>query len=359
MKKNIILLINTLGNGGAQRQIILLAQELSNLGCTVCLMHYGLSEEMLDNFDVSGFDVVRIPNEHGLINKYIELFRRMRSFDPVAVISFIEVPNIIAGMYSVFNPAVKWLPCERNLSSANEFLGIFWRNLLYWRANFIISNSFSQKKWIDEKVWRASNKSLTVLNGVPDTFFAPPNGNFIMRKKLFLSFARLSIQKNPELLIDALVTNKNICHSGWHFEWYGDDDPSDLNKRALLSKKIEFNELPINIFYATKDVKAKMNQAKFLILTSLYEGTPNVVLEAMISGMVVIASKVSDLPYILGDGRGILFESNSVDGLSLAIESAIGMNDNDIEKIVERSRKFALENFSKSVMSKKYHSLIN
>lgn len=359
MNKKVLLLINTLGNGGAQRQIILLANELSSLGCTVCLMHYGASEEMLKNFNNLNFELVRVPSVGRGYKKYRALFRRIGDCSPDCIISFIDAPNIISGIYAIFYSAVRWIPCERNLTLGNDFFGSLWRNLLYWRANFIVSNSFSQKNWIDKNIWRSNNKSVAILNGVPDIFFEGEVQKFSARENLFLSFARLSNQKNPELLIDAVAAAGGQSLRGWNFEWYGDDDPSDLGKRAALKNMIKDHGLPVQIFYATKEVKVKMNQAKFLILTSLFEGTPNVVLEAMISGMVVIASKVSDLSYILADGRGILFDSESVDGLKSAIKNAIEMSDSNMEEMVRKSRQFACDNFSKSVMARKYYSLIN
>ncbi len=69
------------------------------------------------------------------------------------------------------------------------------------------------------------------------------------------------------------------------------------------------------------DSQALMQAADFLVLPSAYEGMPNVVLEAMMSGCPVIGSEVGGIPELVEDGlTGLLFPSNDAPALGALMQ---------------------------------------
>ena len=61
---------------------------------------------------------------------------------------------------------------------------------------------------------------------------------------------------------------------------------------------------------AVSDMRALYRTADMLVLTSEWEGTPNVVLEAMASGLAVVSTRVGGVPDIVHDGEtGILIDA--------------------------------------------------
>jgi glycosyltransferase involved in cell wall biosynthesis len=52
-----------------------------------------------------------------------------------------------------------------------------------------------------------------------------------------------------------------------------------------------------------QDMSSAYQQADILVLTSDYEGTPNVILEAMASGLAVVATGVGGVPEIVQHGE--------------------------------------------------------
>ena len=95
-----------------------------------------------------------------------------------------------------------------------------------------------------------------------------------------------------------------------------------------------------------------------MVLTSRYEGLPNVICESMLLGCPVIATSVSDNPYILGKNkeRGILCKPNSPISLLKAIEYFESMTPEKHFKMVKQAREFAKTNFDLEIMVKKYLS---
>ncbi len=67
------------------------------------------------------------------------------------------------------------------------------------------------------------------------------------------------------------------------------------------------------------DMAPRYASADILVLTSDHEGTPNVVIEAMASGLPVIATRVGGLPEIVKDNEtGILVDPDDEEGLARA-----------------------------------------
>ncbi|TET11793.1 glycosyltransferase, partial [Candidatus Aerophobetes bacterium] len=67
-----------------------------------------------------------------------------------------------------------------------------------------------------------------------------------------------------------------------------------------------------------------LEQAKILILPSLYEGLPNVIVEAMSVGVPVIATRVGGVPDVIKDGEtGLLVEPGRVEELAISIKKLI------------------------------------
>lgn len=72
------------------------------------------------------------------------------------------------------------------------------------------------------------------------------------------------------------------------------------------------NEL--NVFY---------NKADCLLLTSIHEGSPNVIKEAMACCLPIVTTDVGDVKYILGETPGTFISSYSADDVALKLKSAL------------------------------------
>jgi glycosyltransferase involved in cell wall biosynthesis len=75
---------------------------------------------------------------------------------------------------------------------------------------------------------------------------------------------------------------------------------------------------------AIPDMPCIYHQASIFVLTSQHEGTPNVLLEAMASGLPVVATRVGGVPEIVQHARtGFLAAEDRLDELSNAIVELI------------------------------------
>jgi glycosyltransferase involved in cell wall biosynthesis len=94
------------------------------------------------------------------------------------------------------------------------------------------------------------------------------------------------------------------------------------------------------------DVEECYNACTLTVLPSLFEGTPNVVLESMACGVPVVASNVSDNAYIIRDGEtGFVVPVN--DEVTLADRvSEILLNPDLRQKLSDQARSWVIQEFS-------------
>jgi glycosyltransferase involved in cell wall biosynthesis len=73
-----------------------------------------------------------------------------------------------------------------------------------------------------------------------------------------------------------------------------------------------------------RDVRALLGAADLLVLTSLWEGLPRVVLQAMAAAKPVVATRVDGTPEAIDEGRtGFLLDPHDVEGLADRINRLI------------------------------------
>lgn len=144
-------------------------------------------------------------------------------------------------------------------------------------------------------------------------------------KTVFLHVARLSPQKNQEMLIHAfnrlINENNNICLL---VIGNGFNSKEGFNLQKKAGKDIYFLGEKTNVvdYYLNADA---------FCLSSLYEGLPITLLEALSSGCVPICTPVGGIPDVIKDKQtGYLAESCSEDDFCRIIKYYLG-HKNDIK----------------------------
>ena len=168
---------------------------------------------------------------------------------------------------------------------------------------------------------RLKDKSIVVMNPI---YIDKNEFHYIENKdNRIVSVGSLSEQKNQMLLIDAFAQIEKK-HPNLIMEIYGEGE-----LRKTLQDQIDKYHLENKIFLkgTSKDVLKLIHSAKIFILSSLYEGMPNVLIEAQGLGIPCISS---DCPpggpanIICNHNTGLLFENNDlqslVEQLSYALE---------------------------------------
>ncbi len=143
----------------------------------------------------------------------------------------------------------------------------------------------------------------------------------------------------------------------------GITEPVDYYGGIAEKSLLELTEKSAGIRYRgymdSSKIMEALPQYDFLFLPSKLENYPTMALEAMLNGVIVIGSNVGGIPEIIGDGRGILFESGNADALYKAIRQALQMKDDEYNRIRKQAFDYVKNNNSVEDYSQHMNSVFS
>lgn len=352
----ILLLIDCLGPGGAQRQIVGLAKMLQEREYQIKVIYYRPIF-----FYRSYLDKYHIPNEFiaGPESKIKRLFliaQSIRQFSPEVVISYLDAPNMMACFLKAIGMKFRLISSERNTSqSLNR--GERLKYLFLRKADVIVPNSYSQERFIKHHFPRLCQKMHTIINFVDlDTYRPTFNKE---RGHVIVVAASAWQPKNTLGLIEAAKIVKEHRHI-FTIKWFGiyEDTPYVRECQKKISEyglRETFYLLP-----KTTSIAEEFQNADYFCLPSFYEGTPNALCEAMACGLPVICSRVCDNGnYVEEDVNGFLFDPHEPLEMADKIEKSLMLSDEKYYNCCKESRKIAEMCFSEERFFREYNTLLN
>lgn len=353
----VILLIDSLTQGGAQRQIVGLAKLLQEHGQFVLLLTY---------YDIPFY--ASYLDEHHVAHRVVEdaksplkriwrVRQELKKEKPDVVISYLDVPNILACLAKMMGVKAKLIVSERNTTqqlTRQARLKFF----LYRWADHVVPNSLSQADFIAHHYPCLHPKMTTISNFVDLVTFIPAAEKKTMCKQLrFIGVGRIEPQKNILRFIKAVALAKQEgCDM--RVDWYGRKSSGfEQYEQAIKEHQLE------DCFFfhdPTNDIVCKYQQSDLFCLPSLYEGYPNVLCEAMACGLPVMCSNVCDIPKIMEDGiNGYLFNPLDVTSMANSMMKFYSLNIEERASFGAESRKIAISKFSEERFVEDYANLIN
>jgi glycosyltransferase involved in cell wall biosynthesis len=203
----------------------------------------------------------------------------------------------------------------RNCKRQGRALG--WLNRRAFAASdAIVANSLQVAEYIERKYGAPHDRIRVIYNGIDSERFRPGERNGAGHPGPIVAIGRLVEQKNHALFLQAAARLAQDVKTA-RFVIVGDGPlrPAlEMQARNLgIADRVTFTG-------ERRDVEAVLRSASLLWLTSRWEGMPNVVLEAMASGVPAIATAVGGTRELIRSG---------VDGFVVP--------EGDIESLVARS----------------------
>jgi glycogen(starch) synthase len=195
----------------------------------------------------------------------------------------------------------------------------------------------------------------TIPNGVETERFHPIDRPKNSKVKIIF-IGRLIPRKGFHRVVRALPLVRKSTTVPFEVEVVGTG--AHRTELDLLAEELQVSDLISYVGMVPYDQLERSYQyADVFVLTSLSEGMPSVILEAMGAGLPIIASDVGGNNEIVHEGEnGFLIKGDDIDLLAEKITLLI--NDAAIrEQMGKKSREYALEYDWKNIMSK-YDSLI-
>jgi len=151
-----------------------------------------------------------------------------------------------------------------------------------------------------------TKRTIVLPNGVDFEMFRPMPKN-VCKKELGFE---------GDALIVLHIGEKNCSNKGYN-----------IASEAVrsLSEKIKITLVNLH-GVAHERMPLFMNASDVLVLPSLYEGSPNVVKEALACNLPVVATDVGDIRKVIGQIPGCLIAERTPEAFSKAIEECVGFN---------------------------------
>ena len=301
--------VGEFSEGGAERVISILANELASRGHEVAILKYFNSINYYKTDErVRINSLEELTGTKSKFKNISYLHRHLKSFDGVFV-SFLAPFNILALIANMGNKT-PIVVADRNDPSrlpGNKYLRSL-RDYLYRFADRVVVQTNKNKTYFCNKVQSKTEVIYNplILNGMEG------KGLNTLKSKTIINIGRLEPQKNQDMLIDVFKKFHEV-HPKYELIIYGEG-----SYRKNLEVKInelglkEFVTLPGNV----KDIFDKLCECEFFVLSSNYEGMPNALIEAMGLGVPIISTKVSGATDLVQDGiNGLLVNVNDDNGL--------------------------------------------
>ena len=358
--KKILCLIDGLGSGGAERQMVGLAILLKQKGYCVDLVSYHQDKSFyVPLAQQGGINPVILQVEESRWSKIKAIrhfIKKKGGYD--SIIAYKEGPNAIMCLLKMIGLRGKLIVSERNTDSKVGGKRNYFR--LFRFADYVVPNANAQGEFLSINFpWM--NKKIVPINNFTDTEFFVPKDNYQSGNFRILTVARIACQKNILKYLDAIALLKERGLKNVHFDWYGNTEiGQDCYVQECVDRIKELGLEEIFEFHnATPEILKHYQSCDLFCLPSSYEGFPNVVCEAMSCGKPIVCSRVCDNERIVSEGNnGLLFDPNNVEDIADKLMQMINMPQGQRDQWGRKSREIAVDLLSEESFVNKYISLI-
>jgi glycosyltransferase involved in cell wall biosynthesis len=329
MTPRVLHLIPTLGGGGAERQLVLLARGLGLSGWEVHVasltggIHHAGLQEVCASVECLG---ARKSQRAFIPFRVAKTVRRVR---PAVLQTWLPHMDVAAGPVAVLS-RLPWVVSERASAEAYDsgWVSVV-RRVLVRRADVVVANST-----VGADYWAAHAPNVArrvIRNGVvlpPESEAALPESQ---RRRpagspMILCAGRLSPEKNLSRLIDSLARLREV---GQEFvgRVFGDGTLlAQLHEQILAHERRLQCSLYTSVNGYSQELGKEYRSASVFVSVSLHEGSPNTVVEAASHRCPLVLSDIPPHRELFDSSSAVFVDPLSVEsianGINLALECA-------------------------------------
>jgi glycosyltransferase involved in cell wall biosynthesis len=362
MKPRILLLSTSLGMGGADRQIVSLANSLLAHEFEVRVVSMVPLEEMGRQALANGLPVLSLEMQRGRAD--LQAFRRLvsllQNWRPHVLTSFMYHANLmgrLAGKWAGVPLVITSIRAELTGSTARDWS----LRLTNWMDHCQTTNSEEVAQSLSKRGLVSSGKVRVIPNGIDAEALRAPAGERVrVRAELglkpeefvWLAIGRLLPQKDYPTLLQAFAP---LARSPARLLIAGRGPLLDeLQQQAqLLGIATQVMFLGVR-----QDIASLLAAADGFVLSSAWEGMPNVVMEALAAGTPVVATQVGGVPELVTTGKsGLLAPPRDPAALSQAMGQLMALAPEQRQRMGQAGREHIEAHYALSAMARRWMAL--
>jgi glycosyltransferase involved in cell wall biosynthesis len=292
---HICLIAGTLGQGGAEQQLFYIARALHGSGASVRLLSLTKGEYWEERIRQLGVPVTWVGEHGGKGARIRHIIKTLRGNAPDVV----QSQHFYTNLYAVV--AARVLGCREVGAMRSDCVsevrasGAVLGRLSLRAPRTIAANS--QAAIRNAIRLGVPSSRLHLLHNVVDTNRFTPAGSRKRGPVHLIAVGRLDRPKRFDRFLTILARLRNLTATKIKATIVGEGSLRTVLERqaadlGLLDGLVEFRG-------SVSDMAAVYREADILVLTSDYEGTPNVALEAMASGLALVAPRVGGIQEVV------------------------------------------------------------
>ena len=353
-KPSIAYIIESLGPGGAERQLVELIKHLDRERFDVRVLTYvpdNFFRPELERLDVPVWGLIR--RGRWDLRPMLQLVHWLRSGEVDLVHAYTTASKLYAVLAGKLARQGQVVVSER--ANVLRYAGLYrlYGPWTYRHADLVIVNSNSTRTELLAHLNLDSARTLFISNGLDMDEYSPVDDETrqALRQRLgwppsqriLLTVASFKEPKNHFGILDALE-GFEAARSPLRFYWVGEPAPPDrfagVRERIVQLGLVEV----IHVLGLRSDVVELYQACDLLLLNSLWEGTPNVILEALACGRPVIATDVSDVSrYVLPGRTGWLVPPGNSDALRRVLDQVAQTSNEKLKEMGANGRQHLVE----------------
>lgn len=298
-KKNIAIIIPTLLSGGSEKQSLYLAEVLSKKANVYFFVLKG-SQIEYDYFNIinnSNIHLIRLKG--GLYRNIIDVSSVFKKIKIDVCFSYLASGNFVNGVSGLIACMPNRVGGIRNSKLARKKMPFerFFHNHLLTKT---ISNTYSAVKSLSTIGFRLEKFSV-IHNAVHlrHPYIIQKNSKVVN----IISVARFVPQKDLLTAISAIhILVNQLARTKYKIQYYlvGYGAQEHELREKILALGLDDH---IQVVIKPKDIQSYYRKAHIYFSTSLFEGVPNSVLEALSYSLPIIATSVGDMKYLVNDNE--------------------------------------------------------
>lgn len=347
----LLFVITGLGIGGAERQVLDLADRLSTMGHQILIAYLTGPARLLPNnpdIQVVPIDISKTP--FGFVRGYLRLRRFICNFKPDVVHSHMVHANLLARLERLTTKIPK-LICTAHSTNEGGRLRMFAYRLTDPLADVFTNVSKVAVEEFESKGAAPPRRMLVVYNGIDTNKFSPcykdretVRDRFeVSSNKIILAVGRFSRAKDYPNLLNAFAEISNRIENVRL--WIVGNGPL-RDSLEYMTAELELSERVMFLGMCPDNkIPELMRAADIFALSSAWEGFGLVVAEAMATEKVIVATDSGGVKEVVGD-CGFLVAPRDYYALADGLEKALKMHPEQAKVLGEKARQRIIENYN-------------
>lgn len=359
----ILFVINSSNNGGAPKMIVTLYNEMKKHYPECKIVFLKKIESQYSNIEGAYYLSNRLQYPTDYVAVYNKLYRLIKDESPEAIISFLPLANIMAGIIG------KKLMIKYRIASQRNPPYIYGKVVRYLdkyigSRNYYTSNVCNSQAGMEAfgQYPKSYKKHLSVINNCVEkpnfsvtVSDAKKNFNIPEDKIILVCVGRLHEQKNHHLLVKTMKYIDNAIL------YFAGDGPLFDSIKLLIEKEGVRDKIILLGDLDRQNVQLLLRASDIFLIPSIYEGLSNSLIEAMSYGLPIIFSNIPSFTTFLKNEHNNEYAGVLVDNFDEIAWSNSIQNLVDNAEMREHFKKLSfakVQNLTPEAMTLKFINLV-